>query len=211
MPEHKPSLVVRGSFNPAIITPKWLRDQGIIEGPLDPDESEKIGITVNLELGHRGGFSRELQFPANGVKWVVSETRIKLEPTNAFDATSDLLLNVLEKLPHTPVTGVGHNLRSKFPTVEWKNKLPHLQSDVEKHLTSLGSIAAQSHAFRIASNGNRLYNITIEEDVATISVDINIHYEINSMSQARETIGSFAVDIKRAIEIANNIATGTQS
>ena len=211
MPKQKPSLILRGSFNPAIIRPRWLADQGIINALSEANNGgEQVDFKVEMR-GFRAGTSGELRFDTEGISWTVSETRIRLDPGLAREAAPKLLTNVLKILPHTPVSGVGHNLSTTFTREEWKSFLPHLEPTIEQHLTALGSVASQAHAFSIAGNGNKLYNITIREDVTELVVDINIHYDIETIERAIEIIEKFSNDLDRAAEIAHNIATGGKS
>jgi hypothetical protein len=93
------SIVVLGSFNPAIFQPRWLGAQGLLR----PEEVENA--TVKLIQNDFAEFTTEwlhLQvMPERFAAHVSSAAQLPL--------LREFVVNVLELLPHTPVTAVGLN------------------------------------------------------------------------------------------------------
>ena len=98
------SVVLVGSLNPGIFHPEWFRRQGI----LLPQEAEEAKIKiVSPEV-------TEIRFL--DMKLDVFPDRLVLETTDVSRAEKlqDVLINVLAKLPHTPVTACGLNNAIQF-------------------------------------------------------------------------------------------------
>jgi len=98
------SIVLVGSLNPGIFHPEWFRRQGI----LLPQEAEEAKTKiVSPEV-------TEIRFL--DMKLDVFPDRLVLETTDVSRAEKlqDVLINVLAKLPHTPVTACGLNNAIQF-------------------------------------------------------------------------------------------------
>src|SRR2546421_10608140 len=98
------SIVLLGSLNPGIFHPEWFRRQEI----LLPPEAEEAKIEVVSPQ------ATEVKFL--DMKLDVFPDRLVLETSDVSRAEKlqDLLLNVLAKLPHTPVTACGLNNTLQF-------------------------------------------------------------------------------------------------
>jgi hypothetical protein len=98
------SIVLLGSFNPGILHPEWFRRQEI----LMPQEADAAEIKlVSPEV---------TQVRFLDLKLDVLPERFTLETQDASRAEKlqDILINVLTKLPHTPVTACGLNNALQF-------------------------------------------------------------------------------------------------
>src|SRR5438132_722602 len=111
------SVVLLGSLNPGIFHPEWFRRQEI----LLPQEAEEAKIkAVSPE-------ATEVLFL--DMKLDVFPDRFILETRDASRAEKlqDVVLNVLAKLPHTPVTACGLNNAIQFDLndEEYWHKIGH--------------------------------------------------------------------------------------
>jgi hypothetical protein len=95
----KAAAVAVGTFNIYVIQPKWLAEVGIWP------EGTKIQMASDL---NRPGFRyRSEEFSA---QWEVRPDRLILHTESANDDCGKTLADVLEKLPWTPLFGVGVNV-----------------------------------------------------------------------------------------------------
>ncbi len=98
-------VVVRGSFNPAILSPAWLFGQGLI-GAADFERAEVDLITRDLAVFRTAWLACHatpdtLQF------WT--------EDSVEFERVRDVAVGTLRALPHTPVSALGINRSVHFP------------------------------------------------------------------------------------------------
>ncbi len=111
------SVVLLGSLNPGIFHPEWFRRQEILS-PQDAEEA-KIKI-VSPEV-------TEVLFL--DMKLDVFPNRLVLETLDASRAEKleDIIVNILSKLPHTPITACGLNNTIQFDLAdeEYWHKIGH--------------------------------------------------------------------------------------
>ncbi len=91
------TIVVRGEFNKAIISPKWLAAQGIV-----PDGPVEVRVSDMADMPRLFIFA---QF-----RWTVAHDRLAVQPVNPdADDPGPKVATILRILKHTPVSGLGHN------------------------------------------------------------------------------------------------------
>ena len=108
-PEHSPeaeqwSVVVVGSFNPAIFHPAWFLERGLISSEIY-DESEVVVVRPEVSEMNLGPF--EFQCARGRLQVMINE------PTEHAPLL-DLILGVLTLLPETPVWAAGMNHQRHF-------------------------------------------------------------------------------------------------
>jgi hypothetical protein len=98
------TVVLVGSFNPAIFHPEWFRRQQILL-PAEAEEAKVNFVTADLA---------DVVFL--DMKLNVSPDRFTLETKDASrgEKLQDVVINVLTKLPHTPIIACGINSRLLF-------------------------------------------------------------------------------------------------
>lgn len=104
-PEHEgASVVMLGSFNPAIFQPRWLGTQGLIR----PEEAENAKITVIQ--------SEVTDFSTEWFQMQVLQQRFQLQSTDPrhYAPLRDLATSVFLILSHTPITALGINRTFHF-------------------------------------------------------------------------------------------------
>jgi hypothetical protein len=111
------SLVLLGSLNPGIFHPEWFRRQEILS-PQDADEAKVKILSPEVT---------EVLFL--DMKLDVFPNRLVLETLDASRAEKlqDIILNILSKLPHTPITACGLNNTIQFDLddEEYWHKIGH--------------------------------------------------------------------------------------
>ncbi len=93
------TIVVRGSFNPAIFTPSWFKDQGLV-GSAEIEEQQIDIITRDISVFRMGWLSCH-----------VTQDGLQLSASapEEFERLRDAALAVLRLLSHTPISAVGLN------------------------------------------------------------------------------------------------------
>lgn len=111
------SIVMIGSFNPAIFQPRWLGVQGLIR----PEEAETAKITViQAEVA---------DFSTEWFQVQVLQNRLMLASVDPrhYAALRDLCAGIFDLLPHTPITAFGINRQFHFsmPSIEAWHSIGH--------------------------------------------------------------------------------------
>ncbi len=111
------SVVIVGSFNPAIFHPEWFLRQKLIS---DQDAKEARINVVSSQV-------TDVQLC--GIKLVCFPDRFSLGTSNISHAAriQDLLVQIFTLLPHTPIKACGINLVAHFQvnSVEYWHKIDH--------------------------------------------------------------------------------------
>jgi hypothetical protein len=117
------SIVLLGSLNPGIFHPEWFRRQDILS-PQDADAAEIKIVSPEVT---------EVLFL--DMKLDVFPNRLVLETFDASRAEKlqDIVLNVLAKLPHTPITACGLNNTIQFDLADegYWHKIGHILAPKE--------------------------------------------------------------------------------
>lgn len=96
---------IRGNFNPHILSPEWLANQGIWV----PD-SVRFGMGVLRE---------GIQFRSPSVEWLIDTEGLVV--SSLEENCGELAAKVMESLPHTPITAVGNNFNYVGKVTNWSN------------------------------------------------------------------------------------------
>jgi hypothetical protein len=106
------SVVLVGSFNPAIFNPDWLAKQGII--------SEHEASDARIDVIH----PEVTQFVVGDFQFDISRERFMLVAVaEPFVRVSDVVAELFrEKLAHTPLTALGINYHAHFRVRDWKQQ-----------------------------------------------------------------------------------------
>lgn len=102
------SVVLRGSFNPAIMSPGWLLAQELVSEQ-EHGGSQPEAIVSNLSV-----------FTVAAMRFEITADSFKVETENQreFERTADVVTSVLTILPHTPVNmlGINHFFHAALPS-----------------------------------------------------------------------------------------------
>jgi hypothetical protein len=109
------SVVLRGSFNPAIMSPGWLLAQSLVSEQ-EHDASKPEAIVPNLSV-----------FTVGAMRFQVTPDVLTVETENQreFERTADLVTSMLTILPHTPVNmlGINHFFHAALPSPDSWHRL----------------------------------------------------------------------------------------
>lgn len=109
------SVVLRGSFNPAIVSPGWLLAQALISEQ-EHEQSRPEAIVPNLSV-----------FSVAALRFQVTSDALKVETENQreFERTADVVTSILTILHHTPVNmlGINHFFHAALPSPDSWHRL----------------------------------------------------------------------------------------
>ena len=172
------SIVILGSFNPAIFHPIWFKANGLIK----PEEADKAKLEITTPM-----------ISIFGVEWfrLQVETQkfvIQTENETHFELLSDLVIGTFSLLDHTPVKAMGLNRAMHFkmdseeswhafgdkiaPKDVWQGVLQE---------PGLLSLVMQGPKQKPNQKSENLINVRVEPSPRTIPgiyIDVNNHFEI---------------------------------
>lgn len=93
------NVVLVGSFNPAIFHPEWFLRQGIIS---DADLEKAVVEGVSPEISR-------CQFSGMSLEVLQDHLTLQTRDVSRQPILQDVILAILEKLPHTPIRACGLN------------------------------------------------------------------------------------------------------
>ena len=169
------SIVMIGSFNPAIFQPLWLGSQGLIR----PEEAENAKITtIQAELADFSTEWFQLQALHNRFQLVSADPR-------QFAPLRDLAGAVFAILPHTPVTalGVTRTFHFKMPSVDSWHGIGHLLAPKDSWNPIMEGPGLRSMLMqgRRKQAGGGLLHIRVEPSV---KVEHGLYVEVNEEFKA---------------------------
>ncbi|MFO7903223.1 MAG: hypothetical protein ACQESR_11555 [Planctomycetota bacterium] len=187
------NVVIVGAFNPRIILPDWLQKVGIVE-PMDTKTE------VEFEVGgkDRPGF----RFSTGAFRWHVTDSRLKIDSQHENPAT--LAARVLEHLPHTPLSAVGHNLEYRSESIDGL-RLPQIgelnSAALKKEYNK--TVRETGWSCRLELAEGVLLNIRAMQRLGTIEVSTNLHREVPDVDKVRMIARGFEEDVS----LSNNIVS----
>lgn len=205
--EDKTTLVLAGAFNPAILQPQWVARHvlGYAQG-----QDFQVNLTapisgIGLPRFEFGGLSYS---PALGGLTFFLDSTDEAKSNRAVAAAAD----ILQELPHTPVSGVGFNFA--FEVDEPGAELTSLLSSSSLLIESFpGAINVVSRRW-----GNKLrwddalVTVDCETSGANVIINFNFHHSIDGARGAElllRTEDLFGNSLVRAREAAASLANIT--
>lgn len=181
------NIVLVGNFNPYIISPEWLSEEGV----WSCDE-------IHFALGaiKRDG----VQFRGGGVQWFVSSERMEIASQEADCGA--LAERVLERLPHTPMLAVGDNFGIQCDAIAAASVFESISKLLPDLSTETTRWVATMH-----DNGVRI-EVTFVNGSEGTSAAVNFHRITRSAAKAREAVRNFSSDKERALQLISSISKG---
>jgi hypothetical protein len=100
------SVVLVGSLNPAIFHPEWFVRQDLLSRG-EADRAETVVISPQVA---------NVRFPDFGLQVLPSRLSVRTSDVSKAPRIHDLVIGILTKLSHTPVTAAGINQLLQIPT-----------------------------------------------------------------------------------------------
>lgn len=178
------TLVLAGSWNPAILTPNWIA-KTILKLPPEPH------FDVKVEMQVAQGAVQRLSFL--GLSYVASPQFLVffIDPANTEAAAKAVRVarGVLEILSHTPITGVGCNF--DFVVEEHKEEFLrrfHAADDLEDEVGE-AEVVSKAWGNKIKTSAGLLSIDCVYEGGAG-QVHLNFHQETPAAEDARAYLAS---------------------
>jgi hypothetical protein len=192
----KATLVVAGSFNPAILVPMW-----IAKNVVDPPIVQEFPVNMIAQIS---GIGVSPKFTFNGLSYSPSFQSLVfylegLDPRGC-QRVCDVSARILELLPHTPVTAIGFNFgfAEDHPSVQLLQLLQASApfADALGH----GAEIVGRNWVNVATWGDAL--VTLHGQIrgsTAVTLDLNFHYTV------QDAAGGVAV-MKRKDVYAEHLA-----
>lgn len=198
------SIVVLGSFNPAIFHPVWFKTHGLIR--------DEEADTAKLEVTHP-----EISvFSVDWFRLQVLRERFSIETSDSahFEPLRDLVLGTFSLLEHTPVSAMGLNrmMHFKMPSEDKWHAFGHLIAPKKVWHGIMKQPGLKSLTMQDSRSDPPGYTqVKVEPSRSVepgIFVQVNIHYEIEKENvQAMLSIlkNSWEMDLISAEGIAKHL------
>jgi len=192
--------VIVGRFNPYIVTPDWLRQQEICH-----DQQSKVELELDVSE-RRTSFS----FATDGFRWYVSDTRLRIVSIGDKPGDGDpsrIAAEVVGRLPHTPVSAVGHNFLYRTTSVA-SMRLPQI-GDMGWSAVSRASGGEVKHATwsAVIQFEDLRFNINVAQTgESQAEIVTNIHRDVASAAEVDSVASNFQDDRARSLNLVNALA-----
>jgi hypothetical protein len=194
------SIVMTGSWNQQILTPKWLKDNKITD-------QEKIQIEVAINNP-----SLPIRYKLENVYLHISQPKVIICPIEetevSYNSAEYVATQLLEILNHTPIIGVGYNFQFIEEKPDKKIVDRFIFSD-EEVVNNLRGIVEKRVIKRQLSINDKLLNLAMSLDSKeALIVDFNWHFNSVSAIDAKDQIkGTFFKTYKETKEIEEKMFT----
>lgn len=185
------SSILIGSLNPAILTPNWLAQTGILTGEVSATSILPADFPV-------------VQFSIGGLSWAANPGKLEVKSEDGSADPGDLIAKVMEHLPHTPVQALGNNLQFASP--------PGSSSSLQS--LSNAPLFGEIHSMEYEGLGRRLSCQVKSKSGAILLITLasqreggallsfNFHRECASAAQAAQAARRFPSDKREAEALA---------
>lgn len=176
MDERMRVLVIAGSWNTIQFSPKWIKDN-----LLEPPVPEKTNITFTIQNDRI--ISKSFQIGKTSIE--VSSERICFIGSQNDKDELDKIIELSEKiatlLPHTPITGLGINLR-----YEMKNEISTEDEVIDYDGYTLMKYS-KNFSFSCKDNGKKTVNLIRSKKAGSKDViyDCNIHHIVTNTGELK--------------------------
>jgi hypothetical protein len=177
--------LVRGNFNPHIVTPEWLAQQELWQ----PSKAE-VALAV---------LARGLQFRGDDIEWAVDSDRLLVSSVNAD--CGKLASRVLVLLPHTPVRAVGSNFTFVGEKDDWGTSPVPMLGDRGPDAFPDDQRPEQVRWMATIPSKEVRTEITVVFGEDGVAVRLNFHRPVSHGNDAVVAAEQFMHDKKRATEL----------
>ena len=188
-----PNLVIVGVWNLGILTPQWYAK----EFPDLIKQKEFPSLEIEIGTGASKISIEDIVInPSPGKLIFFSQN----DNASKFELIEKLADGTVEKLKHTPIIALGHNI--SYFIDEKKFKLFELDmldkcEDFYKNEASISALSSQKIIHSLSFEKFTL-NLTYEFSRTKNSVSFNYHYEVSSIDEIKEYILDFRKNINNA-------------
>jgi hypothetical protein len=180
----KSTIVIAGSFNPAILTPAWIG-----KNVLDPPIVEEFPVYVMATIM---GPAQVPRYSVPGFSYSPGYQNLTFH-LEGLDATAcqrvcEVAARILGLLPHTPTTGIGFNLgfRDDNPSVQLLRLLAVSPSFADA--LGQGAEVVGRNWLNVASWGSALVTLQTGIRGSEFALDLNFHYTVQDARGAESVL-----------------------
>ncbi|MDO8298090.1 hypothetical protein [Lacisediminimonas sp.] len=172
------TLVIAGSWNPAILKPTW-----VAQVAMNPPLADPFNVRVELAMFPSSGVQR---FSFHGVSYSVSPQYLVffLEDAAAWPATAPVARRILGTLQHTPITGLGFNFEYQVEALHpsFLERFPVVAS-LDELLGADDAVVSRTWGNKI-QHGTALISFTCDLEGQVGKILINYHEPIAAADNA---------------------------
>jgi len=199
-----PTLVIAGSWNPAILTPQW-----IAQAALGKAADEQFVVKVTIDPLQGQGAVRRLSFLDIELVAAPQVLIFFIDPKNPESSAKAIAAarTILQTLTHTPISGVGCNF---LFSVE-ENKIEFLDlfrsTNYFEGVLENSEIVSKSWGNKIQAD-DELIGVECVHEGNVGSIRLNFHHSVQTASEAVEylTDEKYPEILGQAIKIAENLS-----
>lgn len=177
------SVVVLGAWNPAIICPQWLQEQGIVK---------KIPEELKFAFQPLG---RAVRFDLAGMTWEASDSRLTIV-SRVLRNCGTYAAKVLDRLPHTPLQAIGTNFVFQGPAKDWPRrrapKIAELKHPIGGGVAPLSQVSWEGV---IDLDDVTVLKLTVTEKDDTGVASFNLHRNCAKASAAKAFARKWRADL----------------
>ena len=180
------NLFISGLWNIGILTPEWFREQF-------PEIIKEKVIPLQLSLK-----MNEFKFEINDMIINPSPQRLLIiaqkETVECYDKISDLSKKIHNKLPHTPIIAIGHNIKYELETENFilfdDTCINNFNEFYDQNIKS-STINSQQIKHSL-SYENHILNITYDISKNKKYLSFNYHYDIKNKMKILDFLSEFS-------------------
>ena len=186
--------VVIGRFNPYIIAPAWLVNEGVCDETADTDERSDGDDYLDASPA-------PMAFELGGYEWEAGFDRLAVSASDPGQDCGAMAVAVLERLHHTPVEAVGNNFVFICDLATWADR-------PTPGLTGAGSFPPPTEARWVGlyrENGERIeVELTVVPNKVVV-VRLNFDCRVDGSADAQRAAGEFRNDYARAARMVRDL------
>jgi len=188
------NIILVGRWNPAIITPDWLRAQ--FPDFITQTEYDAEFIPTAIP---------KIRFIVEGLRVAPSSARLTISPDTdsegVFDRIATLAAGIYTKLPHTPIPAVGHNF---FFRLEEGDELAFAEiapAEMVRAYDRIGLPALAETEVRHQFPFEK-YKLTIGYRSTARLLMFNYHYDVHTFAETESAIKQLPENFARTLDLS---------
>jgi hypothetical protein len=194
-----PSLVIAGIWNLGILSPPWFAKEF-------PDLVKQKEVPLEIQLG-----TNSLRFTINGIIINPNPNKLiffsKTKEDSQYELIEQFAQGVVSRLPHTPITALGHNI-SYFTDEEefslFEKDILNKCEDSYKSKLNISALNSQETVHSLSYENFNL-NLTYNFNRKKKFVSFNYHYEVTDIEKIKVYIAEFKKNIEHSAEIFSKL------
>lgn len=195
------NLTIVGAWNTAILTPEW-----VVQRVDWLKTREEIPIEVSI------GIPQNIRFRVHGVIVQPTSNRLDLiaeeELSETYDLIARMATSIVERLPHTPIRAVGHNLSFDLEEGERFKAIPGTDLDsVQEQYRRIdgGNVVNAIQVKHAVESSSFTLNVTYALTRKTLVLDLNYHYPVIEGVDVAGILNEFPDNIHAGNELAQHL------